>query len=64
MAVDAFTVTGANPLSRTVNVNRDGTARFSYRGLHPGTDTITATANTRSIDLASLPSTVTWRSHR
>jgi hypothetical protein len=59
-----FTITGANPLTRTVTVNRDGTARFTYRGLHPGTDTITATANAGSIDLASLPTTVTWHLHR
>ncbi|MDQ6697737.1 MAG: Ig-like domain-containing protein [Actinomycetota bacterium] len=57
----AFTVTGANPSTRTVTTNSAGVARFTYTGNHPGTDTITAGANVGTIILSSNTTTVDWQ---
>ena len=55
-----FTVTGANPTSHTVVTGPFGVALFIYRGVHAGTDTVTATATIDNVDLASTATTVHW----
>jgi hypothetical protein len=57
-----FTVRGANPAIRTVITDPTGRAWFSYRGAHPGNDTVTATTTIRSTKLASNPAVVHWQS--
>ncbi len=51
----AFTVTGANTASGTVNTGINGVAQFCYAGTNAGTDTVTATSGT-----LQATATVTW----
>ena len=55
-----FTVSGANPQVKLVDANSAGSASFSYSAIHPGTDTVTATAAVGSTNLASNLINVTW----
>jgi streptogramin lyase len=55
-----FTVTGANAGTVVVSTDGSGTARFSYRGIHSGIDTITAAAIVDGTSLGSNPSSVQW----
>jgi hypothetical protein len=55
-----FTVTGANPQVKLVDANSSGSASFSYSALHPGADTVTASATVASSALTSNPVTLTW----
>jgi RHS repeat-associated protein len=53
-----FQVTGANPTTATVTSDATGTATFTYRGINPGSDSITASADT-----ATDTANITWVSN-
>ncbi len=55
-----FTVTGANPQVQLVDANASGSATFTYSALHPGTDTVVASAILSSSTLTSGPISFTW----
>ncbi len=55
-----FAVTGANQRSAVVDAGADGTASFSYRAVHPGADTVVASATIGTARPLSNPISFTW----
>ncbi len=57
-----FRVTGANPQLKMVRSDAGGQASFSYAGVFPGADTITATATLGTTNITSNRAVTTWTS--
>ena len=55
-----FSVTGANPGVKLVDAGANGSASFTYSALHPGIDTVVATATIGSANPTSNPIRFTW----
>ncbi len=55
-----FQVTGANSQSSMVRTNANGQASFSYTGISPGVDTVSAAAQLGATNLSSNQAVITW----
>lgn len=56
----AFTVSGANPTTRSEPTDSHGVATFTYTGVAPGTDTVVATFAAGPDSVSSNQAKVTW----
>jgi hypothetical protein len=57
-----FQVSGANPQFKMVRSDTNGQASFSYAGVFPGVDTITASSTLGTTKLTSNNAVITWTS--
>ena len=55
-----LTATGANPLVQTLDTDANGAVTFVYRGNHPGTDALHATALGLQTSIDSPTVSVAW----